>query len=242
MSFASWTLATASSGCASASTNHAPPRCERLPDPLGPLGQLGARDANAQPDLAARIVKAVIVAPHDGHCESHGASSLSAELVGPLGADARRRLGRGDACRVDRQVHVRRARRSRRIHRSVSSSRYSMPDHPGGSRARMRWRSSAYGAVRRTSRWSSAPTASSSCARCSVDSTTSPSSRQVVAAGPGTPPTRCPSTQRARSRSGIRIRPGHLVRVDRRVRDLDVDEGVGERDQVGRSCRRRAPR
>ena len=57
------------------------------------------------PDLAARIVQAVSVAPHDGHGESHGAS-LSGELVRTLGADPRGFLQRAQLLAVERHVHA----------------------------------------------------------------------------------------------------------------------------------------
>ncbi len=46
---------------------------ERLTDPLRPRGQLGARRANAHPNLTARVVQSVTVAPDHGHSNSHGA-------------------------------------------------------------------------------------------------------------------------------------------------------------------------
>ena len=44
---------------------------ERLADPLGARGQLGARRPDADPDLAAGVVQPVTVAPDHGHRESH---------------------------------------------------------------------------------------------------------------------------------------------------------------------------
>ena len=75
-------------------------------DALGALGQLRSRDANADPDLAAGIVQAVAVAPHDGHGESHGAS-LSAEQVRAVrrGCAPRSRPGRARALSSD-EVHA----------------------------------------------------------------------------------------------------------------------------------------
>ena len=48
------------------------PASSAAADALRALGQLGARRAHADPDLAARLVQPVAVAPDDGHRETHG--------------------------------------------------------------------------------------------------------------------------------------------------------------------------
>ena len=74
MSSGSWIACRASSGCGSASTKRAPASLELGTDRLGAGGQLGPGRAHAHPDLAARFVQAMEVAPDDGQRESHGAS------------------------------------------------------------------------------------------------------------------------------------------------------------------------
>ena len=63
--------------CGPASTSWAPGGRQRLADPLGALGQLGARRADADPDLAAGLVQAVAVAPDDGR---HGVADAGREV------------------------------------------------------------------------------------------------------------------------------------------------------------------
>jgi hypothetical protein len=46
---------------------------QRLADRVGARGHLGPGDADADPDLAARVVQTVPIAPDDGHREGHGA-------------------------------------------------------------------------------------------------------------------------------------------------------------------------
>jgi Peptidase family S58 len=62
-------------------------------NPLGALGQLGARGADTQPDLVPGIVQAAAVAPDDGHRESHCASVSVGRVAGMAAAASLREHG-----------------------------------------------------------------------------------------------------------------------------------------------------
>ena len=72
MRAASCTALSVSAGCSSLATTLRSRTLQLGADALRALGQLGARRVHAHPDLAARIVQAVTVAPDHGHRESHG--------------------------------------------------------------------------------------------------------------------------------------------------------------------------
>jgi hypothetical protein len=54
-------------------------------DALGALGHLGARRTDADPDLTARVVQAVLVAPDDGHRQGHGRECIRPWVFGATG-------------------------------------------------------------------------------------------------------------------------------------------------------------
>ena len=148
------------------------PLLERGPDPLSAFGQLRARRPDSDPDLSpgsCRRCRSL----HTTGIASPTAASLSAEPVGPFGADAGGDLVRAHACAVERQVHT--VELLQRHGQGLCLLEEVLEPRPVRGLARKdALPEQGDGASSRTSRCSSAPTAPSSSARCSPDSTTSP--------------------------------------------------------------------
>ena len=168
-------------------------RAERLPG-LGP-GPRPRPRAHAPPRPAAAGARGDQRRP-DRHARPPAARSMSgrAERIRSLiSAGASRSLS-SRRCTPSRPA-------SASWSGSASPTSRSSPDQPGGSRAAIRARRVAAGASRQTSRWSSAPSAASSCSRWAADSTTSATSSSSRSECDSRQRRRC-SVRRARSGQG----------------------------------------
>ena len=235
----SCTLVRASSGCGSASTKRAPcsASAARIRSARSGSSVPGVRTpTQISPPGSCRRCRSL----HTTGIASPTARAYPASLSG---RSARIRAATSSGLRllaVERRRARRRAPSSDTAQRSISPSRCSRPDQPGGSRATIRSRSVSARASSRTSRWSSAPTRVEQ-ARRGGRPTRPPRATSSSSWPPAVRLPRGAEQLGALLDRGERIRPRHLVHVDRGVGDLVVDERVAQRREAGRLPRPGGP-